>query len=129
MSYSQFHSKAKVKKVTGAAGEDHWEMAVGGPLALVPTDRYESPLWVHFMVIQNPENDHDPEHAIRASGMVRLTDVTATEWAGSVRVKKSEWRNAEARGVGVLVLDQAKGYAVECVTWCEHITIEVEVQS
>jgi hypothetical protein len=126
VSYSQFHSKAKVKKVTGAAGADHWEMAVGGPVTLVPNTRYQTPFWVHFMVIQNPPGDFDPNNAIRASGMVKLTDATATEWAGSVRVKKSEWRNAEARGVGVLVLDQTDGYAVECVTWCEHITIEVE---
>jgi hypothetical protein len=140
MSISQFDDTLR-RSATQAERVGHIRIDVGGPLRLDPGVVYTKPFAVQFEVIQSPEDptkpdgiDHDPAHAKRASGAIS-SDGTGGRWEGHVEVEPGFFRNGEARGVGVAVLPQrtdaaGKGaYSIETITWCDHITLEVDGES
>jgi hypothetical protein len=66
---------------------------------------------------------------------VVTTDGANERWEGFVEVEPGFFRNGTARGVGVAVLPQEKdaagkgAYAIETLTWCDHITLDLDGES
>ena len=141
MSISQFDDV--LHRSTEPAGRtDQIRIAVKGPLHLHPDVTYTYPLVVQFEIIQNlpdPERPgeelHDPKLARRKAGVAILDADPAGEWVGHLDVDEGFFRNGRARGVGVAVLPQERNtqdkgvYAVETLTWCDNIDLDIEGQS
>jgi hypothetical protein len=134
MSYSQFDEVAIVRRKIGTPppGTKPGDVVVevSGPLSLDPNVTYVMPITVVFSIIQNPlkvgskdKIDHDPSHAARKSGCLQINDPKAKEWRTLVALDPKKFTRADARGVGVAVLEQVTQFGIETITWCDHVEL------
>ena len=134
MSYSQFDKVAIVRGKIGTPppGTEPGDVVVevNGPLSLDPNVTYVMPITVVFSIIQNPlkkgsktEIDHEPSRAARKSGCLQINDPKAKEWRTRVGLDPTKFTRADARGVGVAVLEQVSQFGIETITWCDHVKL------
>ena len=118
MPLSQF-TRAKLE--AHAAGKQGFQQITAkGPLNDVPADKYVPPFVIQVTIIQNPEDDHDPNNAKRAVGYTTMNG--PGEWVATIDAKAGDFDvTREARGIGVAVLARTEGYTSEVLTWCDHL--------
>jgi hypothetical protein len=127
MALSQFDEKLTVKKTMHPDGRTTRQIEVGGPLNIAAPEDYEHPINVQFLVVQVPRGEHSEADVKRVRGMGKEVD-GAPRWSGEVDLGElvpgpAEQTRIETRGVAVAVLERAKQFAVDTVTWCDEVEL------
>jgi hypothetical protein len=118
MPLSQFDSAKLEPHALGKQGFQ--QITAKGPLQDVDPTDYTPPFVIHVTIIQNPENDHNPINAKRASGYTTMD--AAGIWEATIDAPAGVFDlNRPARGIGVAVFGRTQGYTSEVLTWCDHL--------
>jgi hypothetical protein len=120
----------------GAGAKGKLKMTVGGPLHLDKGSRYEPPVTIKFVIIQEPKHEenqkqdaaHDPDEDKRVRGVATAAP-NADRWAADVFLDPHEYLAAgAARGIAVAVMEKKGEYAFETLTWCDYVELSEFVE-